>query len=66
MTNLIWELKSLYLDCTSPFQLLDISLLLAKEKIVFYQDNTLFLIVLSILITRLLEIVLILQVEDAF
>ena len=66
MTNLIWKLKSLYLDCTSPFQLLDISLLLAKEKIVFYQDNTFFLIVLSILITCLLEIVLILQVEDAF
>ena len=66
MTNLIWELKSLYLDCNSPFQLLYISLLLVKEKIVFYQDNTFFLIVLSILITCLLEIVLILQVEDAF
>ena len=63
---MIWELKSLYLDYTSPFQLLYISLLLAKEKIVFYQDNTFFLIVLSIFITCLLEIVLILQVEDAF
>ena len=66
MTNLIWELKSVYLDSNSPFQLLYISLLFAKEKIVFYQDNTFFLIVLSILITCLQENVLILQVEDAF
>ena len=63
---MIWELKSVYLDSNSPFQLLYISLLFAKEKIVFYQDNTFFLIVLSILITFLLEIVLVLQVEDAF
>ena len=66
MTNLIWELKGLYLDCNSPFQLLYISLLFAKEKIVLYQDDTFFLIVLSILITCLQENVLILQVEDVF
>ena len=66
MTNLIWELKGVYLDSNSPFQLLYISLLFAKEKIVLHQDNTFFLIVLSILITCLQENVLILQEEDAF